>query len=221
MDEPKSADIPAKRSSKRIWHVAAMVLLIGGGIWLWEEVIEDRVIPKRWGVVEPGSIYRSGRLSSALVKRMLTEHQMQVIVALEGEKAADPDQRAEIQAAEELGIELKRFPLRGNGTGDVERYADAVAAVVEAQRAQKPVLVHCSAGTQRTGGIIAFYRLLVQQRSPSVVLEEMTQYDYDPDDNPALLAYINENMGRMAVLLQARGIIGQVPDPLPVLSIAK
>lgn len=218
MDASKSTDTSAKPSSKRIWHIALAVLLVGGGIWLWEEVIEDRVIPKRWGVVETGRIYRSGQLSSALVKRTLAEHQIKVIVALLAEEPEKADHRAEIQAADELGIELKRFPLRGDGTGDLERYADALTAIVEADRAHKPVLVHCAAGAQRTGGAVAFYRLLVQNRSPEFVIKELKRYDHDPDDNPALLKYINENIDELAAILEARGIIEQVPESVPVLA---
>ncbi len=207
-----------KRSSVGMCRVALIALLIGGAVWLWKDVIEDRVIPKRWGVVEPGRIYRSGQLSAALVKRTLAEHRIKVIVALLAEEPDNADHRAEVQAACELGIELKRFPLRGDGTGDLGRYADALAAIVEADRAHKPVLVHCAAGAQRTGGAIAFYRLLVQKRSPESVLKELKRYDHDPDDNPALLEYINENIDRLATMLEVRGVIEQAPESLTVLA---
>ncbi len=55
-----------KRSSRKPWIIGLMIAIIGGSIWLWEDVLEDRLIPKRWGVVEAGVIYRSGQLSPAL-----------------------------------------------------------------------------------------------------------------------------------------------------------
>ncbi len=215
-----TTDTPKPKTQHRlsgIWPVVLAVVVIGGGIWLWDDVIKDRVIPKRWGVVEEGSVYRSGRLSSSLVKRMLEKHHIQMILALEGEVPENKDQAAEVQAAEELGIELKRFPLGGDGTGNIEVYADAVATMATAVKDKKPVLVHCAAGSQRTGGAVAFYRLLVQQRPPTSVIDEMLEYDHDPKRNPALLKYINENMGQMATLLQAKGVIDAVPESLPVL----
>ncbi|MBN1361399.1 MAG: dual specificity protein phosphatase family protein [Sedimentisphaerales bacterium] len=199
--------------------LTAVVLVVA--VWTWEEVIEDRVIPKRWGVVEAGIICRSGQLSAALVKRTLIEHGIKVIVNLTAETNADKDQQAEREAAQELGIEVKRFPLRGDGTGDITQYAGAVEAVVEAKRAGKPVLVHCAAGSQRTGGTIAFYRLLVEGRSPAFVVEEMTRYDWDPKDDTILLEYINAHIGELAAMLKDRGVIEEIPDPLPVLSTSR
>ncbi len=193
------------------------VVVLGGAVWVWEEVLEDRLIPKRWGVVEEGLVCRSGQLSASLVKRVLKEHGIKVIVNLTSEVPGDKDQEAEQKAAEELGIEVKRFPLSGDGTGDIARYAGAVAAVVEARRMGKPVLVHCAAGAQRTGGTIAFYRLLVEKKSPSFVVKEMARYGWDPKDDTILLDYINEHMSEMAAMLEAQGVIDDIPEPLPVL----
>jgi protein tyrosine phosphatase (PTP) superfamily phosphohydrolase (DUF442 family) len=205
-----------KRNARQVLTAAVIACLVGGGVWFWKDVARDRLIPKRWAVVEEHSIYRSGQLSAALVKRMLRRHGIKVIVALNGAKPADRNQRAERNAADELGIELLRFPLRGNGTGAVQHYADAIAAIVQARRQGKPVLVHCSAGAMRTGGVIACYRLLVQAQSPAEVLRELEQHGWKPDDT-ALLSYLNRNLGRIATLLHDRQVINRIPDPLPTL----
>jgi protein tyrosine phosphatase (PTP) superfamily phosphohydrolase (DUF442 family) len=196
-------------------RIILYVIILAGAIWTWEEVVKDRVIPKRWGVVEKGFVYRSGQLSSSLVKRTLENHGIKVIVSLVGRIADDKDQEAETEAAEELGIEVLRFPLGGDGTGDIAQYAGAVAAIVEARRVGKPVLVHCAAGAQRTGGAVAFYRLLVEKRSPSFVVKEMARYGWDPKRDRVLLDYIDEHIGELAVMLKERGSIEEVPDPLP------
>jgi protein tyrosine phosphatase (PTP) superfamily phosphohydrolase (DUF442 family) len=201
---------------KRLPVVVLAACLLGGAGWFWEDVAKDRLIPKRWATVEEGRIYRSGQLSAALVRKMLVRHGIKVIVSLTGEIPHDPDQEAEKKAAEELGIELLRLPLSGDGTGDVHRYAEAVAAIVEAKRQARPVLVHCAAGAQRTGGVIACYRLLVEGRPPAYVLKEMGRCGWKPKDT-ALPAYLNQNLGTIAALLCDKGIIEAVPDPLPVL----
>ncbi len=204
--------------SPRTGIILTAIVLIGA-VWAWKEVIEDRVFPKRWGIVEEGVICRSGQLSASLVKRVLKAHGIEVIVDLTGPVPGDRDQEAERRAAEELGIEVKRFPLSGDGTGDITRYAGAVEAVVEAKRQGKPVLVHCAAGAQRTGGTIAFYRLLVEGRSPSFVVKEMARYDWDPKSDTILLDYVNEHIGELAAMLKDRGVIEEIPDPLPRLTL--
>jgi protein tyrosine/serine phosphatase len=177
--------------------------------------LRDRFIPKRWGVVEEGRIFRSGQLSRYLVKEMLERNHVQVVVDLTFDDPAELNHEAELRAIHELGIERQLFPLKADGTGDVQIYAAAVAAVARAAREDKPVLVHCFAGAQRTGGVVALYRLLVQGKSPDFVLREMRQYKYDPVYSPLLLEYLNEHIAEIADDLVRDGTIASVPSPLP------
>jgi protein tyrosine phosphatase (PTP) superfamily phosphohydrolase (DUF442 family) len=201
----------------RLWLL--VVLLLVGTVWLWEDVVKDRVIPKRFGVVQEGQIYRSGQLSSSLVERTLVKYKIARIVCLSGDSSDDIDKNAERQVAAKLGIERLIFPLRGNGTGDITHYAKAIAAICEAQKKHKPVLVHCSAGAQRTGGVIAAYRLLVEKKDASFVLAEMMRYDWNPKSNPHLLPYLNSHMAELAMLLHQMGVIDYIPSPLPQLEV--
>jgi predicted protein tyrosine phosphatase len=202
-----------KRSiSSRWWLV---IVLLAGAIWAWEGAIKDRIIPKRFGVVKKGEIYRSGQLSRSLVRKTLVKHEIGVIVSLSGDSRGDVDKDAERQAAAELGIERLILPLRGNGTGDINNYARAIAAICKAQKEHKPVLVHCSAGVQRTGGVIATYRLLVEKRDVSFVLAEMMRYGWNPKRNTALLPYLNSHMAELAGLLHQMDVIDHIPASLP------
>jgi protein tyrosine/serine phosphatase len=211
-------DRNTKKQSKLLPAVVLAVCLLGGAVWFWDGVAKDRLIPKRWAAVEDGCLYRSGQLSATLVKRTLARHGIKVIVALTGNDPQDKDQAAEVKEAAELGIELLRFPLLGDGTGDVNNYAGAVAAVIQAERQGKPVLVHCAAGAQRTGGTIAFYQLLVDKKPPAAVIQELQHHGWDPKRNPKLLPYLNENLGKIATILHDRGLLDEIPNPLPVLS---
>lgn len=178
----------------------------------------DRFVPKRWGVVEEGRIYRSGQLSRPLVKQMLQTHKIRVVVDLTFDNPNDLNHVAELAAIAELGIERKLCPLLSDGTGDVHIYAQAVSAVAEAARQGKPVLVHCAAGTQRTGGVVALYRLLVQGKPAEFAFAEMRKYKYDPRYSPNLLNYVNEHIADIAADLVRDGTIERVPNPLPRLN---
>jgi predicted protein tyrosine phosphatase len=204
------------KSIFKICLVCLAILLMVGGIWVWESTIKDRVIPKRFGVVQEGRLYRSGLLSAALVKRVLLKYKIKVIIDLAAGSSDNRDRKAEKQAAAELGIERLTFPLRGDGTGDINNYARAIAAIVQAKQEHKPVLVHCNAGLQRTGGVIAAYRLLVEQKDPSFVYREFTRYDRDPWNDTALFNYVTSHMEELAVLLKKMGVISKIPSPLPV-----
>ena len=200
----------------RVSLLCFAVLLVGGGIWGWQYITKDS-IPKRFGVVEKGRLYRSGLISSALLKNVLTKYQIKVIIDLAANSSNNPDRKAEEQAVSELGIERLTFRLKGNGTGDVNDYAGAVAAIARAKKEHKPVLVHCNAGLQRTGGVIAVYQLLVERKNPFLVYCGFVRYDRDPWNDTTLFNYVNTHMGKLAVLLKKMRVINEVPDPLPTL----
>jgi protein tyrosine/serine phosphatase len=202
-----------KKNTKKIIIAA---LIVGGCFWMWDQLVKDHVIPKRFGVVEQGTIFRSGRLSHIQVKHVLKKHKIKVIVALENFKKTDPDQQAEVSASEELGIELLRFHLRGNGTGDINSYIKAITAINMAKKENKPVLVRCAAGTQRTGGVVATYHALFDSWTPEQIYHEMAKYDFHHRSNDKLIPYLNKNIREIANALNENGILEEVPDPLPI-----
>jgi protein-tyrosine phosphatase len=205
--------------SGRKWKLIAVSAVIAGiVIGVWFGFVRYHVIPKKFGVVVPGHIYRSGQISSTLIKKVLTQYNIGVIINLSAYNPNDTDKKAEEQAAKELNIKVLRFPLSGKGTGDVNNYASAVAAIADANQQGLPVLVHCSAGAQRTGGVIAAYRLLVQKKDPAFVIDEMKHYGWNHKDNPQLVPYLNSNMVPLSVLLKQAGVINEIPNPPPVLN---
>jgi protein-tyrosine phosphatase len=167
--------------------------------------------------VEDGRLYRSGQISARLIEPTLRNHHIQVIVALAAAGMKPQDAVAEERAVADLGIDRELFALAGDGTGNVEIYAAAVAAIDKATRAGKPVLVHCVAGAQRTGGVIAAYRLLVEHRPAAEAYAEMRRFGHDPHDNPRLLEYLNAHMGEIAGRLVELGVISRMPETVPVL----
>jgi len=141
------------------------------------------------------------------------------IVVLSAAGANPADVAAEESAAADLAIDRKIFPLSGDGTGNLDTYAAAVAAIDQAVKHHQPVLVHCVAGAQRTGGVIAVYQLLVEKRRPAQVMAQLRRYGHDPTANPRLLNYLNDNMSELAQKLVDLGVIAQKPNPIPTLPV--
>jgi protein tyrosine/serine phosphatase len=193
--------------------VAVPAIVIGLAIWLG--FIKYRFVPKRFGVVVPGHIYRSGQISAPLVKKILTKYNIRIIVDLTSADPNNPDKQAEKQAAAELNIKVLRFTMSGNGTGDINDYANAVIAIANAEKQNLPVLVHCTAGAQRTGGVVAAYRLLVQKTDPNIVEDEIEKYGCAIDDRPVLRSFVNDNMAELALRLKRAGVINQIPATIP------
>ena len=204
-----------RRSIRFAGFLALAVATALAGVLLWNATLRDRLIPKRLVAVEPGALYRSGQISTDLIRGVLVQHDIQVVVDLnEIEERWREEQRAEEAAAAALGIRHIRLPLHGDGTGDVERFAVALAEIHAAQERDQPTLVHCAAGARRTGAVIALYQVLVQGVPTSAAIAELGRYGNALEDS-VLLAFVNEQMGPLAERLQDRGIIQQIPEPLP------
>jgi len=184
-------------------------------ILIWKYVLKYRLIPKRWGVVEEGSIYRSGQLHRSLVHRVLRDNDIDVIVNMNRRRPDKPDHAAEIDAADVLGIEKHWFTMNGDGTGDPENYALAVHQLHLSVRDNKRVLVHCTAGAQRTGATIALYRLLYLDWSAEQAVAEMASYGFDPKGDFALLRFVDQHLPYIAERLHGLGSLQQIPEPLP------
>ena len=205
------------RTSLRRWLRIVIVIAVAvAGVVVWDAV-KYRFIAKRWGVVEPGRIYRSGQISKWMIEKTLTRHRIAAIVDLTNPDPNDEHQQAELAAAEKLAIEHVRLPLRGDGTGDIRNYAKAIKHLVDCKQAGTPVLVHCAAGADRTGGVIFAYRTLVEKQPPEAACTEMRRYGWRPGEENILPDYLNSHMAELAELLVENGVLDRVPDELPKL----
>lgn len=211
-----TADPRAADSRKMRWALPIVIALLLAGAIYGAIAFRYDFYPKRFGVVDAGSVYRSGQISPRMIRPTLEKYHIASIIDLQGQ-SENPGQAAEQQAASELGIAYNRFPLAGDGTGKIENYAAALQTLVEAKKAGKPVLIHCSAGTQRTGVAVAYYRMLVEGRSPLEALDEMEKYGWSPTHDAKAHRYVNEHMSELAQILIDRGVIERAPTPLPQL----
>ena len=196
---------------------AFAIVLLGGGVYVFDEYIKWNVFPKRWGVVEEASIFRSGQLSPRQIQKQIQKHDIDVVVSLMSPLPGDSAYEAEKKASKDYNIDRYEYPLLGNGTGDITQYAAAITKIHESVQADKTVLVHCAAGTQRTGGVVASYRILVQGEPVNQAVNEMKRFGWRSKKNPDLLPYINEHMSELTSLLIENGVLDHPPDPLPIL----
>jgi protein-tyrosine phosphatase len=222
-DTPRVTDVlPTTAPSRpccprlRMGRWLMLVALIGlaaffGTQWYWNH-------QANWGTVVPGQIFRSATVSRHLIRRKLADNRIGVIVFLSRDTGDDVDLSAERNAAREMGVKFLNFPMNGDGVASPEQYTAALAAVCQAKAEGKPVLIHCHSGAQRTGGVVAMYRLLVEGQPPSQAYAEMRHYGYNPAHNTTLLPFLNEHIAQWAQALADLKIIPQVPQPLPKLA---
>ena len=196
----------------------ALLLLAMAGAGLAQ--FRDRLWPHRWGVVEEGTVYRSGQIAPRLIARVLRDHGIRTVVDLTDLHTRTAAREAEKRTLQELGIRRVRAPLEGDGRGDLESYVTAIREIVRARASGEPLLVHCQSGVQRAGGVVAAYRLLVQGRSPAETLRELRRFGWRPGRDRVLAEFLDANLPELARRLQAAGLAERIPEPCPRLSAA-
>lgn len=207
-----ASDMGAAPARRRRWFgfVVISLLAVVAGLILWKAAIAPNLFPHNFGVVEAGRIYRSGRLTPSALERVHRRYGIKTVIDFGGYEPGSDHERREQRTARALGIKRYVLRLEGDGTGNPNQYVEALRLMSEP--ANQPVLVHCSAGTQRTGCAVILFRHIVQDRLVMDAFREAQRYDHDWGDNPALLGMVAEYGDEIARAYRDGGWIpGHVP----------
>ena len=193
-----------------------MLGMVVAGLYWYYDGGRYRWVKKRWGVVVPGVIYRSGQLHPNLVKETLRDYKIRTVVDLDDDVPGEPFPEAERRAIEELGIRSVAVNgLDGSGIGDLESYVVALRAMKRAREEQLPLLVHCAAGSKRTGAAVAFYRMLIEGWQGGRAYREFRDYIRWHSSSDRLANFIQASIAPLSDKLLAEGVIERAPSPLP------
>lgn len=130
----------------------------------------------RFGEVSPG-LYRGARPSQEDVAE-LREMGIKTILDLEaGLFSTETDAvKLERDWAAAAGLNFEHVPLGPLGAPRADR-VDAALAVLR-DPTKRPILVHCKAGVDRTGFVVAAYRVRVEGWTPEQAYEEMVRLGF-------------------------------------------
>jgi len=159
--------------------VAAVLLVAAGlpaGIWFRVHYYGE---PRRFAVVAPGVLYRSGQPYLGQVDHVIdTLGVKTILIVREGLSKHVPD---EVEHARSRGVRVVHIPIK-NRQPIPDEHVAAFFDVVD-DPASQPVLVHCSAGRHRTGYLCALYRIERQGWDLDRAVAEMLSFEPDMDSN--------------------------------------
>lgn len=137
----------SRKTRRATWCSLALILLLGGyllGIQL----------AGNFGTVVDGVAYRSNQPSSSQLIAYTKAHGIRSVINLRGASPGADWYDTEMATARSLNLVHYDFPMSDSEELSADRAKELVALMA---RAEKPVLIHCKAGADRTGLASALY----------------------------------------------------------------
>ncbi len=130
------------------------------------------LISDNFGTVEPGRLYRSAQIKATSLARVVQEHGIKTVLNLRGSHPESPWYRDERAATLEAGATQVDIPL---SSCEWMSKAQARALLEVLETAERPILIHCFHGSERTAMVSAFDQLL---RPGSTLLDAEAQFSF-------------------------------------------
>lgn len=105
-------------------------------------------------VVEQGQLYRSGQLSAAALEQKVTSYGIRSVLNLRGASPGEAWYDDEVAVSRARGVVHYDYGLNAERAVTVAQAREILLAI---RNAPKPILVHCKAGSDRTGLVSALY----------------------------------------------------------------
>jgi len=158
-----------------------IVAMLIGAPWGYAEYRQANF--RNFRTVQDGVLYRSGQLSMNGFKRVVHDHGIRTVITLRD--ASRPGEMPPDVAEENFcllqDINHHRLPPRlWLGPDETVPAADNVRRFLEIIDDPKnhPVLIHCYAGSHRTGAYCAIYRMEYQRWSSADAIAEVKELGY-------------------------------------------
>jgi protein tyrosine/serine phosphatase len=170
------------------------------------------LVPKNFGEVDPGKVYRSGQLTPEAFRRVVEAHHIKTIIDLGSGKDEPSVEKLNASVAASLGVRRCVGALEGDGTGNPNWYVWALR--LASDPANQPVLVHCGAGSERTGMLVILYKNVHMGVKIEEGYEEAKRYRHDPARNPKLKPTLDQFAPAiLAAYREGRWIAGHEVPP--------
>lgn len=187
---PPRAPAPGRAASALARAALIACACVGLGLFA-RYSLRDNLLPRNAGTVAPGEVYRSGRLTPAATHTLADRFGLRTIIDLGAYRDDPARQRLAQRTAEALGATRVTFSdLEGDGVGNPQSYVLALRLM--ADPAAQPVLVHCSAGSERTSVASMLYLKLTRGVPfDDSFAPQALDHKHRPARNPLLRRYLD------------------------------
>jgi protein tyrosine/serine phosphatase len=144
----------------RIVGISLSITLVLGGAYLGELRLSGN-----FNTVVAGEFYRSGQLTPTQIAEYAKTYGIKTIINLRGDNSGRSWYDAEVTEANRLSIVHIDFAMSARHELTATR---ATALIALMKDAQKPILIHCQAGADRSGLASALYLGAIKKAGEAV-----------------------------------------------------
>ena len=124
-----------------------------------------------FNAVVPGELYRSAQLTADQLSGYIGTNKIKTIINLRGDNVREPWYDAEVKESDRLKV--RHVDFRMSARQELSP-AQASALLELMEKAEKPLLIHCKDGADRTGLAAALYLVAVKKEDPNVAEAQLS-----------------------------------------------
>jgi protein tyrosine/serine phosphatase len=132
------------------------------------------IIGDNFRVVTSGKCYRSGQMNYKEICKTISQYKIRTVVNLTGVKK-ESWYLEEIKAAHEFGVKHVDIKLSSDKLPPPQEISGLLQAL---QNGPYPILIHCRAGSDRSGLACAIYRNIIENVALDVAVREQLTWRY-------------------------------------------
>jgi len=187
-------NLPRGKWALRLLAVLGVVAIVAAAAWS-AVTLHDRY-ELHFGCVERGVLYRSAQPDRHDLQRLWKTYGIRTIVNLRSSSDVREDREAQDEVLYARGKGIRFVNISFNELGP-DAASEAFLKIME-DRTNWPVLIHCAAGKERSGVLVAVYRIAIQGWTFDRALEEMIAYGFEPAKQAEMTRFVRDYASRRA-----------------------
>lgn len=153
--------------------------------------------------VRGGVLYRSGQPREDSWDLLVRHYRIRTVISLRENRPEADWWKQEESACSRLGLKMIHIPLETRDRPTPQEWNTFLQAVTEP--ANWPILVHCEAGSSRTGVMVAGYEVFVLRKNLRKALSNAKDHHFDAKMHPDYVAFLED-------LIKARNSATSAPS---------
>ncbi len=158
------------RARRRVRPAWLLLALAGCGLGQYDDYAPLTVFDN-FRTIESDRAYRSAQLDAETLRLVIDRYGIRTIVNLRGENEDERWYQNERDVAAEVGATLVDIGMSANSLPSRETLLKLYDSF---KAAEYPILIHCQAGSDRTGAAAAIWRMAVNGESRAAALAELS-----------------------------------------------